>query len=207
VRCNDDIATTISDLKKLSSANQLLETSSHHGLEVDLSSSSAACQAEEENTAEVFLDCEGEFKFVKRRSLSMEEDLVVWESHTPAPPPPSLPQEQNLTIGEVAALCSSPLKFVFKCREIELFNKFLRSQRKRIISSSLHLDNNNSDCFHIIRSGAECGTLILCLPFGFSSSHKLCYCFDYYYYYTWVVGYKTSEAHVLPKAKTLNPKL
>jgi hypothetical protein len=140
-------------------------------LEVDLSSSSAACQAEEGNTAEVFLDCEGEFKFVKRRSLSMEEDLVVWESHTPAPPPPALPQEQNLTIGEVAALCSSPLKFVFKCREIELFNKFLRSQKKRIISSSissnstLHLDNNNnnSDCFHIIRSGAECGTLILCL--------------------------------------------
>jgi hypothetical protein len=170
VRCNDDIATTISDLKKLSSANQLLETSSHHGLEVNLSSSAAACQAEEENTADVFLDCEGEFKFVKRRSLSMEEDLVVWESHTPAPPPPSLPQEQNLTIGEVAALCSSPLKFVFKCREIELFNKFLRSQKKRIISSSissnsnLHLDNNNnSDCFHIIRSGAECGTSILCL--------------------------------------------
>jgi hypothetical protein len=160
VRCNDDIATTISDLKKLSSANQLLETSSHHGLEVDLSSSSAACQAEE-NTAEVFLDCEGEFKFVKRRSLSMGEDLVVWESHTPAPPPPSLPQEQNLTIGEVAALCSSPLKFVFKCREIELFNKFLRSQKKRIISSSI--SSNNSDCFHIIRSGAECGTLILCL--------------------------------------------
>jgi UDP-N-acetylmuramate-alanine ligase len=98
---------------------------------------------------------------------------VVWESHTPAPPPPSLPQEQNLTIGEVAALCSSPLKFVFKCREIELFNKFLRSQKKRIISSSissnstLHLDdddnNNNSDCFRIIRSGAECGTIILCL--------------------------------------------
>jgi hypothetical protein len=86
------------------------------------------------------------------------------------PPPLSLPQEQNLTIGEVAALCSSPLKFVFKCREIELFNKFLRSQKKRIISSSissnsnLHLDNNNnSDCFHIIRSGAECGTSILCL--------------------------------------------
>jgi hypothetical protein len=128
-------------------------------------------KAEEENMAEVFVDCEhGESRhFVKKQMVSMSMELEREEIHTP----PVLPQEQNLTIEDVAALCSSPIKFLFKCSEIEHFNKFLRAQKKRLISSSssfLHHDNNN-DYFHIIRSGAECGTLILfchCHLFHFS---------------------------------------
>ncbi|KAH9551326.1 hypothetical protein CY35_09G009200 [Sphagnum magellanicum] len=115
-------------------------------------------KTEEENMAEVFVDCEGgeSRHFVKKQmvGMSMEsEELKQEEMHTP----PVLPQEQNLTIEDVAALCSSPIKFLFKCSEIEHFNKFLRAQKKRLISSSsfLHHDNNN-DCFHIVRSGAEC---------------------------------------------------
>jgi hypothetical protein len=139
----------------------------------------------EENMAEVFVDCEGgeSRHFVKKRMVSMSmvgmsmesKELEREEIHTP----PVLPQEQNLTIEGVAALCSSPIKFLFKCSEIEHFNKFLRAQKKRLISSSssfLHHDNNN-DHFLIIRSGAECGTLILfchCHLFHFSNFHCFC---------------------------------
>jgi hypothetical protein len=163
----------IADLNMLSS-NQPTTTSCEEPVTL---ASAACCQAskdsqeedsgqekaEEENMAEVFVDCEGgeSRHFVKKRMVSMSmvgmsmesKELEQEEIHTP----PVLPQEQNLTIEDVAALCSSPIKFLFKCSEIEHFNKFLRAQKKRLISSSsfLHHDNNN-DHFHIIHSGAEC---------------------------------------------------
>jgi hypothetical protein len=152
---NDIMA--ISNLERFSSS----DPSKTSYVEVSLSSSSV-CQSskdsqeqdsgqkaeEEENTAEVFQDCESESKLVKRMSQSM--GVLEWGR---TQMPPLLLPEQKLTIEEVAALCSSPLKFLFKCREIELFNKFLRCQKKRI-TNSLHADNH--DCFHIIHSGAEC---------------------------------------------------
>jgi hypothetical protein len=151
---NDIMA--ISNLERFSSS----DPSKTSYVEVSLSSSSV-CQSskvsqkaeEDENTAEVFHDCESESKLVKRMSQSM--GVLEWgRSQMPL----LLLPEQKVTIEEVAALCSSPLKFLFKCREIEHFNKFLRCQKKRI-TNSLHADNH--DCFHIIHSGAECGTSIL----------------------------------------------
>jgi hypothetical protein len=189
----------IADLNMLSS-NQPTTTSCEEPVTL---ASAACCQAskdsqeedsgqekaEEENMAEVFVDCEGgeSRHFVKKRMVSMSmvgmsmesKELEQEEIHTP----PVLPQEQNLTIEDVAALCSSPIKFLFKCSEIEHFNKFLRAQKKRLISSSsfLHHDNNN-DHFHIIHSGAECGTLISVLPLPpfpfFYCSYFHCFCFQ-----------------------------
>lgn len=116
------------------------------------------------------VDCKsgggGESKLVKRtkmRSLSMES--LETEEELQMPPTLLLRSEQNnLTIEEVVALSSSPLKFMFKCREIQHFNKFLRLQKKRL-TSSLQQDQEqqqhpaeNTDCFHIIRSGTQCGT-------------------------------------------------
>lgn len=85
----------------------------------------------------------------KKRNPSMEE--IEWDSRLPPP----LPQEQNLTIGDIAALCNSPLKFVFKCREIEHFNKFLRAHRKRLLAS---LGKGNVDRFCVVLSGTDLGT-------------------------------------------------
>ncbi len=114
----------------------------------------------------------GESKLVKRtkmRSLSME--CLETEEEMQMPPTLLLGSEQNnLTIEEVVALSSSPLKFMFKCREIQHFNKFLRLQKKRLTSSLQQQDQDqeeeeqqqhpaeNTDCFHIIRSGTQCGT-------------------------------------------------
>jgi hypothetical protein len=104
--------------------------------------------------------------------LETEEELQM-------PPTLVLRSEQNnLTIEEVVALSSSPLKFMFKCREIQHFNKFLRLQKKRLTSSLQQHDQEqeqeqhpaeNTDCFHIIRSGTQCGTKYC--QFFFSSSH------------------------------------
>lgn len=93
----------------------------------------------------------------KKRPPSMEE--IEWDSRLPPP----LPQEQNLTIGDIAALCNSPLKFVFKCREIEHFNKFLRAQRKRLLAG---LGKGNVDCFCVVLSGTDLGKkcCLLMLP-------------------------------------------
>ncbi|CAM6032393.1 unnamed protein product [Sphagnum compactum] len=110
----------------------------------------------------------GESKLVKRtkmRSLSME--CLETEEELQKPPTLLLRSEQNnLTIEEVVALSSSPLKFMFKCREIQHFNKFLRLQKKRLSSSLQQHDQEqeqqqqhsaeNTDCFHIIRSGTQC---------------------------------------------------
>ncbi len=123
----------------------------------------------------------GESKLVKRtkmRSLSME--CLETEEELQMPPTLLLGSEQNnLTIEEVVALSSSPLKFMFKCREIQHFNKFLRLQKKRLSSSLQQHDQEqeqqqqhpaeNTDCFHIIRSGTQCGTKYC--QFFFSSSH------------------------------------
>jgi hypothetical protein len=111
----------------------------------------------------------GESKLVKQtkmRSLSME--CLETEEELQMPPTLVLRSEQNnLTIEEVVALSSSPLKFMFKCREIQHFNKFLRLQKKRLTSSLQQHDQEqeqeqhpaeNTDCFHIIRSGTQCGT-------------------------------------------------
>jgi hypothetical protein len=109
----------------------------------------------------------GESKLVKQtkmRSLSME--CLETEEELQMPPTLVLRSEQNnLTIEEVVALSSSPLKFMFKCREIQHFNKFLRLQKKRLTSSLQQHDQEqeqeqhpaeNTDCFHIIRSGTQC---------------------------------------------------
>ncbi|CAM6058744.1 unnamed protein product [Sphagnum tenellum] len=109
----------------------------------------------------------GESKLVKQtkmRSSSME--CLETEEELQMPPTLLLRSEQNnLTIEEVVALSSSPLKFMFKCREIQHFNKFLRLQKKRL-TSSLQQHNQeqqqqqqhpaeSTDCFHIIRSGTQ----------------------------------------------------
>jgi len=133
----------------------------------------------------------GESKLVKRtkmRNLSME--CLETEEELQMPPTLLLRSEQNnLTIEGVVALSSSPLKFMFKCREIQHFNKFLRLQKKRLTSSLQQHDQDreqqqqhpaeNTDCFHIIRSGTQCGTkycqfFILPLIFHILLS---CHCF------------------------------
>jgi hypothetical protein len=103
----------------------------------------------------VFEDCHGSFRSVASGGScasfrSVEE--IEWDSRLPPP----LPADQTLTIGDVAALCNSSLKFVFKCREVQHFNKFLRSQKARLLGSS----KGNTECFNVILSGTDIGMLL-----------------------------------------------
>ncbi|KAG0561728.1 hypothetical protein KC19_9G086500 [Ceratodon purpureus] len=100
----------------------------------------------------VFEDCHGSFRSIASGGScasfrSVEE--IEWDSRLPPP----LPADQNLTIGDVAALCNSSLKFVFKCREIHHFNKFLRSQKSLLLNGCS--EKGGPDCFNVILSGTD----------------------------------------------------
>ena len=109
----------------------------------------------------VFEDCHGSFRSITSGGScasfrSVEE--IEWDSRLPPP----LPADQTLTIGDVAALCNSSLKFVFKCREVQHFNKFLKSQKSRLLRAGS--EKGNTDCFEIILSGTEIGTFFSSAP-------------------------------------------
>uniref|UniRef100_A0A7I4A6L1 Uncharacterized protein n=1 Tax=Physcomitrium patens TaxID=3218 RepID=A0A7I4A6L1_PHYPA len=82
----------------------------------------------------------------RKRFPSVEE--IEWDSRLPPP----LQGDQTLRIVDVAALCNSSLKFVFKCREIQHFNRFLRRQKRRLLD---WLKKGNTDRFNVVRSGAD----------------------------------------------------
>lgn len=107
---------------------------------------------------EIFEDCNGHFggtesprksmtrdSCAKKRTPSMES--IEWDRRLRASQ-----REQPLTMGDVAALCNSPLKFVFKCREIEHLNKFLRNQKKLVRNGA-----ESTKRFAIVRSGTDLG--------------------------------------------------
>jgi len=97
------------------------------------------------------------------RFPSIEE--MEWDSRLPPP----LQGDQNLTI-DVASLCNSSLKFVFKCREIQHFNRFLKTQRKCILRGS---EKGNTDRFHVILSAADIGTFFPSVPLHLCCSKSL----------------------------------
>ncbi|KAG0561725.1 hypothetical protein KC19_9G086500 [Ceratodon purpureus] len=109
----------------------------------------------------VFEDCHGSFRSIASGGScasfrSVEE--IEWDSRLPPP----LPADQNLTIGDVAALCNSSLKFVFKCREIHHFNKFLRSQKSLLLNGCS--EKGGPDCFNVILSGTDIGMFLSSAP-------------------------------------------
>lgn len=123
----------------------------------------------------IFEDCHGSFRSIVSGGScasfrSVEE--IEWDSRLPPP----LPADQTLTIGDVAALCNSSLKFVFKCREIQHFNKFLRSQKARLLSAASE-KGGNTDRFEVILSGSDIGTF-------FSSAFNMI--FDSPAFFSWM---------------------
>lgn len=67
---------------------------------------------------------------------------------------PPLQADQSRRIGDVSVLCNSTLSFIFKCRKIQHFNRFLRRQKKCLLGA---LEKGNTDYFSVVLSGKDIG--------------------------------------------------
>lgn len=93
---------------------------------------------------------------------NVDEDTGFLRGGSSPQPLPLLPRPQVVSFEEIVVGRNWPsgsndntlLKFFFKCREIDILNKYLGTQKKRFLETS---NSNCESCFHMVLSGAGSG--------------------------------------------------